>query len=55
MNSALTGARRGNVLAMRWEDINLERETWTIPETKTGDKHHEMGISKSNQIFLDRK
>jgi integrase len=37
--SLLTGARRSNVLAMRWEDINLERETWTIPETKTGDKH----------------
>lgn len=33
----LTGARRSNVLAMRWEEINLDRATWTIPETKSGD------------------
>jgi len=32
----LTGARRANVLAMRWEDINLERATWVIPQTKAG-------------------
>jgi integrase len=37
--SLFTGARRSNVLAMRWEDINLERATWTIPETKTGESH----------------
>jgi len=35
--SLLTGARRGNVLAMRWADVNLERATWTIPTTKTDD------------------
>lgn len=33
----LTGARRNNVLTMRWDAINLERGTWTIPQTKTGD------------------
>jgi integrase len=33
----LTGARRGNVLSMRWEQVNLERATWTIPTTKAGD------------------
>lgn len=33
--SLWTGARRGNVLAMRWSDINLTRRTWTIPGTKT--------------------
>ena len=26
-----TGARRGNVQAMRWGDVNLGRATWTIP------------------------
>lgn len=29
-----TGARRGNVQAMRWADVNLDRGTWTIPDTK---------------------
>jgi integrase len=32
----LTGARRGNVLAMRWADVNLERAEWRIPRTKGG-------------------
>jgi integrase len=31
-----TGARRGNVQAMRWTDVNLDRGTWTIPDTKAG-------------------
>ena len=30
----LTGARRGNVLSMRWADLNLDRGLWTIPETE---------------------
>ena len=35
----LTGARRGNVMAMRWEDLHLERATWTIPMTKNRKPH----------------
>jgi integrase len=27
----LTGARRGNVQAMRWQDIDLEAGVWTVP------------------------
>ena len=34
--SLLTGARRSNVLAMRWQDINFERAEWRIPMTKNG-------------------
>ncbi|UTV79781.1 tyrosine-type recombinase/integrase [Acidithiobacillus sp. YTS05] len=34
MLSLLTGARRSNVLAMHWKEINLERKTWTIPGSK---------------------
>lgn len=34
--SLLTGARRSNVLSMRWEDINFDRAEWRIAETKNG-------------------
>ena len=34
MLSLLTGARRSNVMAMHWNEVNLERRTWTIPGTK---------------------
>ena len=34
--SLLTGARKANVLSMKWEDINFERMTWYIEETKNG-------------------
>ena len=32
MISLLTGARRANVLAMRWEDLDLARQVWKIPQ-----------------------
>ncbi len=35
--SLLTGARKSNVLAMRWEEINFTTEQWRIPESKNGD------------------
>jgi len=34
--SLLTGARRANVLAMQWKDVNLKRGEWRIKETKNG-------------------
>lgn len=34
--SLLTGARRANVLAMRWNQINLAEGIWRIPDTKNG-------------------
>jgi integrase len=34
--SLLTGARRANMLAMRWNQINLAEGIWRIPETKNG-------------------
>lgn len=33
--SLLTGARKANVLAMRWDEISFERALWTIPQSKT--------------------
>lgn len=32
----LTGARRSNLLAMRWRDVNLTEGVWRIPRTKNG-------------------
>jgi len=32
----MTGARRANVLSMRWSDIDLKNATWRIQETKNG-------------------
>ena len=32
-----TGARRSNIFAMRWEQIDWPRKAWNIPLTKNGD------------------
>lgn len=32
----LTGARKGNVLSMKWDDVNLDQRVWNIPRTKSG-------------------
>ncbi len=34
----LTGARKSNVLSMKWQDINFENTTWTIPATSAKNK-----------------
>jgi integrase len=33
----LTGARKSNVLSMRWDDIDFNNSLWRIPETKNGE------------------
>ncbi len=35
--SLMLGARRSNMLAMTWAELNFERAEWRIPETKNGD------------------
>jgi len=35
--SLLTGARRANVLAMKWSEIDFDRGEWHIPRTKNGE------------------
>jgi integrase len=32
----LTGARRSNVQEMKWEELNVQRAEWCIPDTKGG-------------------
>jgi integrase len=36
----LTGARRGEIIAMRWQDVDLTKGSWTKPHTKAGEKQH---------------
>ena len=35
----LTGARRSEVLTMKWEDLDLQQAIWRIPDTKAGRPH----------------
>lgn len=37
--SLYTGARKSNVLAMRWEDVDLDLAIWRIPMTKNKESH----------------
>ena len=53
--SLLTGARRANVLAMRWNELNLEQGTWIIPRTKTGDPQTVVLTPEAVEILKDRK
>jgi integrase len=39
LTALLTGARRQEVLTMRWDDLSLERAEWRIPLTKAGRPH----------------
>ena len=53
--SLLSGARRANVLAMKWAEIDFDRAEWRIPRTKNDDPHtipltvEAMGVLKSRQ------
>lgn len=53
--SLLTGARRSNVLEMRWEQLNLERATWRIPDTKNGTPQTVPLVPDAVEILRDRK
>lgn len=53
--SLLTGARRSNVLAMRWEEVNLEQGEWRIPETKNGTPQTVTLSPEAISILLNRK
>jgi integrase len=35
--SLYTGARKSNVLSMKWEEVNFTTKEWKIPKTKNGD------------------
>jgi integrase len=37
---ALTGARKGEALGLRWEDLDIARRTWRVPKSKSGRPRH---------------
>lgn len=55
MVSLLTGARKSNVLAMRWKDINFTTSTWRIEETKNGEAQTVHLPSQAMELLKERK
>lgn len=53
--SILTGARKSNLLTMRWKDICFNRNEWKIPETKNGDSLNVPLIEEAVEILKERK
>lgn len=53
--SLLTGARRANVLAIRWSDVNLDRAEWRIKETKNGTPQTVTLSPEAVEVLRNRK
>lgn len=55
--SILTGARRANMMAMKWSEINLDRALWTIPhqKTKTANTYQVPLVAEAVAILKQRK
>lgn len=53
--SLLTGARKTNVLEMRWEQINFARGVWGIPETKNGESQTVPLMAEALDILSGRR
>jgi len=50
-----TGARVSNVMAMRWDEINLDLQQWRIPRTKSGDSQTVPLTLNALEILRNRK
>ena len=52
--SLYTGARKSNVLSMRWTEIDFQQSEWRIPETKNGEPLT-IALSKEAVDILKRR
>jgi integrase len=56
MISLLTGARKSNVLSMRWADIDRKGGMWVIPGTETKNRQvHSIPLTASELEILERR
>lgn len=53
--SLLTGARRSNVLSMRWQDVNFDRAEWRIEITKNGTPQTVALSPEALEVLQNRK
>ena len=53
--SLLTGARRTNVLQMKWDEVNFNLSEWHIKETKNGEPHTIPLTSSALEILQTRR
>jgi integrase len=51
----VTGARRGEVLGMRWQDLKLESGTWTKPSAHTKQNRTHHGLLSADAVSILRK
>jgi integrase len=50
---ALTGQRRDEVARMRWEELDLDARSWTLPPARTkNNQPHEVPLSKAALVVL---
>lgn len=55
MLALLTGARSGNLKAMRWQDLDLDNATWRIPKTKNGEAQTVTLVTDAVSTLKERK
>jgi len=51
----LTGARRANVCAMAWNELDLDGTVWVIPKTKNGTSQNVPLSPEATEILVARK
>jgi integrase len=56
MLTLLTGARKSNVLSMRWDNLNLKSGTWTIPAEQSKNSQSQLIVlTEAEMEILQRR